>query len=179
MNKLAIPAILTATIMVAGMFAFMPVEQASTVHTTLSAQTTGIACATEAVNLLATSNNDILTFTFTQPILIISIEMQGAANLAADTIGFDAATIDGEDAILTLGLIDGETLDDDPDLNWVNEGPFTNSPIYVGATLAITIDDDAGGETDVDDDITFVICGLVEDATSFDGTDVTAVQTAV
>ena len=32
MNKIAIPAILVATVMVAGMFAFMPVEQASTVH---------------------------------------------------------------------------------------------------------------------------------------------------
>jgi len=33
MNKLTIPAILVATVMVAGIFAFMPVEQASTVHT--------------------------------------------------------------------------------------------------------------------------------------------------
>ena len=33
MNKLSIPAFLAATIMVAGIFAFMPVEQASTVHT--------------------------------------------------------------------------------------------------------------------------------------------------
>jgi len=32
MNKLAIPAILVATVMVAGLFAFAPVEQASTVH---------------------------------------------------------------------------------------------------------------------------------------------------
>ncbi|MBI1662060.1 MAG: hypothetical protein IS860_00865 [Nitrosopumilus sp.] len=32
MKKLAIPAILAATVMVAGAFAFMPVEQASTVH---------------------------------------------------------------------------------------------------------------------------------------------------
>ena len=36
MNKLTLPVILVATVMVAGMFAFMPVEQASTVHTTLS-----------------------------------------------------------------------------------------------------------------------------------------------
>ena len=36
MNKLTIPAILAATVMVAGIFAFMPVEQASTVHTTLN-----------------------------------------------------------------------------------------------------------------------------------------------
>jgi len=32
MNKIAIPALLVATIMVAGIFAFVPVEQASTVH---------------------------------------------------------------------------------------------------------------------------------------------------
>jgi len=35
MNKLTIPVILVATVMVAGAFAFMPVEQASTVHTTI------------------------------------------------------------------------------------------------------------------------------------------------
>ncbi len=35
MNNLVIPAILLATVMVAGMFAFMPVYQASTVHTTI------------------------------------------------------------------------------------------------------------------------------------------------
>ena len=37
MNRITIPAILVATVMVAGMFAFMPVEQASTVHTTVQA----------------------------------------------------------------------------------------------------------------------------------------------
>ena len=35
MNKLLIPALLVATVMVAGAFAFMPVQQASTVHTTI------------------------------------------------------------------------------------------------------------------------------------------------
>jgi len=39
MNKITIPAILVATVMVAGAFAFMPVEQASTVHTTILAST--------------------------------------------------------------------------------------------------------------------------------------------
>ena len=32
MNKLAIPGILAATVLIAGIFAFMPVEKASTVH---------------------------------------------------------------------------------------------------------------------------------------------------
>ena len=36
MNKLAIPAILAATILVTGFFAFSPVEKASTVHTTVT-----------------------------------------------------------------------------------------------------------------------------------------------
>ncbi len=37
MNKLVIPTILTATVLVAGMFAVMPVEKASSVHTTIIA----------------------------------------------------------------------------------------------------------------------------------------------
>ena len=35
MNKLTIPSILAATILIAGIFAFMPVEKAATVHTSL------------------------------------------------------------------------------------------------------------------------------------------------
>ncbi len=35
MNKLFIPAILAATVMIAAAFAIMPVEKASTVHTTI------------------------------------------------------------------------------------------------------------------------------------------------
>jgi hypothetical protein len=38
MNKLIIPAILTATVLVAGMFAFMPIQKASTVHSGLIAK---------------------------------------------------------------------------------------------------------------------------------------------
>ena len=38
MNKLAIPSILAATVLIAGIFAFMPVEKASTVHTGLEAK---------------------------------------------------------------------------------------------------------------------------------------------
>ena len=55
MNKIAIPAILVATVMVAGMFAFMPVEQASTVHlsgtitTTSTADTAAIKVDTAAI----------------------------------------------------------------------------------------------------------------------------------
>ena len=39
MNKVVIPAILSVTILIAGIFAFMPVEKAATVHTTILADT--------------------------------------------------------------------------------------------------------------------------------------------
>lgn len=56
MTKLAIPVILAATIMVAGMFAFAPVDQASTVHTTIGvlnlATADGVSLLTGPVALL-------------------------------------------------------------------------------------------------------------------------------
>ena len=56
MNKLTIPAILAATVMVAGIFAFMPVEQASTVHST-----SGLSAIIESVTTLTTATDqDIL-----------------------------------------------------------------------------------------------------------------------
>ena len=42
MNKLTIPSILAATVLIAGIFAFMPVEKASTVHTGLGNTLTSI-----------------------------------------------------------------------------------------------------------------------------------------
>lgn len=45
MNKLVLPGILTAIVMVAGIFAFVPIEQASTVHT----GTTGVNTSLEGL----------------------------------------------------------------------------------------------------------------------------------
>jgi len=60
MNKLLIPAILAAIVVVAGIFAFMPIEKASTVHTTITGQlvTTNTAddqVMTAAINIIADS----------------------------------------------------------------------------------------------------------------------------
>ena len=51
MNKLAIPSILAATVLVAGIFAFMPVEKASTVHTGLGSQLTEIKADVNAMRM--------------------------------------------------------------------------------------------------------------------------------
>ena len=47
MNKIVIPAILTVTILIAGIFALAPVEKASTVHTTIIADLQGTSILTD------------------------------------------------------------------------------------------------------------------------------------
>jgi len=56
MNKLLIPAILAATVVIAGIFAFAPIDKASTVHTTITAQL--VTTATNTVDLDA-ANADV------------------------------------------------------------------------------------------------------------------------
>jgi len=80
MNKLTIPAILVATVMVAGIFAFMPVEQASTVHTTAAGQ--GFKTAT--VGTADFDAGDIVTLTCTLQTLVYEITVDVTGSLAAD-----------------------------------------------------------------------------------------------
>jgi len=51
MNKLVIPAILVSITLVAGIFAFMPVEKASTVHTTIQANNEATARSVSFMSL--------------------------------------------------------------------------------------------------------------------------------
>src|SRR3989338_4282102 len=61
MNNKTIPALLAVTVMIAVIFAFMPVEQASTVHTTILENTSTLVTVSEQ-NLLASGD-----FTITCP----------------------------------------------------------------------------------------------------------------
>ena len=49
MNKIVIPAILGITIIIAGIFAFMPIEKAATVHTTIIADLQGTSALTDTI----------------------------------------------------------------------------------------------------------------------------------
>jgi len=105
MNKFAIPAILAATVMVAGMFAFMPVEQASTVHlsgtatvTIAANQINAAALADDAIteindgslgsdvlsffttDLQAETNNDITATSTTDFVACITVDNGTAAD---------------------------------------------------------------------------------------------------
>jgi len=102
MNKLTIPAILVATVMVAGIFAFMPIEQASTVHTTISR----IATLTEDKTV------DGADFTITCPAAsngcrildVYLVEREAGANDA--DINTITLTVDGADDIVLA--VDGD-----------------------------------------------------------------------
>lgn len=94
MNKLTIPALLLGVVMIAGIFAFMPVQEASTVHTTLQETSTNI------VSISATSTTDSDDFTVTCPatadacrILEIYIDDDSTGNVdpGAATIDIDGA----------------------------------------------------------------------------------------
>jgi len=97
MNKLTIPAILVATVMVAGIFAFMPVEQASTVHDTIQATSLQIQTVDSTPAAFAISDDDVLEITSTDAYSLLAITCTiadpngGIADLAAPTI-----TVDGE-----------------------------------------------------------------------------------
>jgi hypothetical protein len=64
MKKIVIPAVLAATVLVAGMFAFMPVEKAATVHSTILAQDTFVV---ESDNLAGLPGGALRPFIDTTP----------------------------------------------------------------------------------------------------------------
>jgi len=114
MNKLTIPTILVATVMVAGIFAFMPVEQASTVHTTIQLQTV-IKSDTDM------DATDTIVLTCTQPFSVTSIVFETDNADATDDVSvkfdFDGSGTNWDSVTLSSDFVsfaatpDGEVLD--------------------------------------------------------------------
>jgi len=105
MNKLTIPAILVATVMVAGIFAFMPVQEASTVHTTILADTPTLKISANTKNQVSAVATTY-TWTSTQPMKIIGLIADEAAQTTHTTtvitiIEVNTETIATADATFT------------------------------------------------------------------------------
>ena len=73
MNKIAIPALLVATVMIAGAFAFVPVEQASTTHTSAGNSTVETLTFTDTD---VTEDTDVYTLTCTGDALVQAVRVQ-------------------------------------------------------------------------------------------------------
>ena len=93
MNKLMIPTILVATVMVAGIFAFMPVQQASTVHTTLGTAT-NVAVIDANVDLILVDTGTTIPGTIT------------TIDTVVDGIVVDVATVDTVVDGIVLDIVD-------------------------------------------------------------------------
>jgi len=110
MNTKLIPILLTVTVLVAGIFAFAPIDQASTVHTSgtiITAGGTTLDSAEDTTDRVVAGNGDDITITIgtddDTPFVVYQILTCGdtAANGAGD-LELISLTIDGDD-ILDFG----------------------------------------------------------------------------
>jgi len=144
MNKLTIPTILVATVMVAGIFAFMPVEQASTVHTTIGLLQAVTATATDMVV------DDVAAFDCTDEVIIYSIQVD-----STDVSDTDVIALQIDDGVTTTVL--------DADVNGGGGGLTDTLSLDEFTAVEFPIALAAGDELQLD--ITTVDAGSTEDIT--------------
>lgn len=83
MNRLVIPSILTVTVLVASIFALMPIDKASTVHTTIITNT-GASFRVAQAGALGAAGVSTYTLTCTEACIIDSITAWATAGDDAD-----------------------------------------------------------------------------------------------
>jgi len=159
LNKLVIPAILVATVMVAGMFAFMPVNQASTVHTeiitdlaTVTAQPAVLTLASTALadnnqieiacGATAASDKDV---PFVVTMLTLRTTLDGGDDFDIDSIEIDnIVKTSGDAATLTAINVNAGAITSDPFIV-----PLSIDSLGANGELDLIIDENAG---DISDD---------------------------
>ena len=147
MKKIVIPAILTATILVAGMFAFMPIEKAATVHTTITGAAAPQLLETGAVAALDATVEITLDCSTDYLVSDVSI-VYGAGTDTGDedvdvTIGGDiiGASIDGFTPSVTIDLAIGAPIAGDAAENLVldwDAGSYAEGEDIVNARVSVT-----------------------------------------
>ena len=165
MNKLTIPALLVATVMVAGVFAFAPVEQASTVHTTSTATLSTAQTALIADEMLEIREITGTDLNFGDGTVAIEIDVVAAADrftvlsvvvgpgtttpaTAGDDCVVDAVTVDGAIvAMVTSGDFDCGT--GDTPIELLSELTIDNT--LTGNLIVFVLSDGTTQPEDTDD----------------------------
>ena len=192
MTKLIIPITLAAVLAVTGIFAIMPVDQATTVHTTILTANAGVACASEVETFAFTNaaQNDIVTITITPAMFLTSLEIAYADAGVTEDLGFDAITIEttgaAASAIDNLDAFDtGEdTVNGDTDNILGEVGIYDTLDgvgLDAGAQISITIADDvddSNAQPDTADTLTFTVCGITTDPANFAADDIAVATVA-
>jgi len=152
MNKLTIPAILVATVMVAGVFAFMPVEQASTVHTTIGTQQAVLGVIAADADGASTT-----TLTCDAPFEVTQITVQTIGTIdAAEDVDVDH-DLDGAGNNWTVDVdyMNNVNVSDDENTVLLSSEIGETGPIIAttSGTVIVTLNADAdGGENDDDNE---------------------------
>ena len=165
MNKLTIPALLLGVVMIAGVFAFMPVQEASTVHlstTTLEKQMRMVTItSSECAFVSAATDCDTLNVTVASgasfEVLSMTVKVTEGAGTTAASIDFGACTVNSvattfnpADAAVTSGTVTIWTGDSiasvgsgaNTDFACVDSGPAMND-VSDRLTVAVTLVIDA------------------------------------
>jgi len=162
MSKLMIPAILVATIMVAGIFAFMPVQQASTVHDTIQTNVDQLSfeiSGAETFTIVDFGNqaqNNADVFGAQDDGVLLNLSIAGQGRILITAAAFDAVecdvfvTVTDDDDALNIVVNDVEVITG-ADLN---DEAFFQIPLGEKFMDTFTIDVDLDGDdADACDDV--------------------------
>ena len=108
MNKIVIPAILIVTVFIAGIFAFMPIDKATTVHTTL-ATTASVLAQTPERDVAVKSKTDIGTSTI--DLIDVSVDKDFTVEIGQFLV--ESTSGDGTVIVTGIKIEDGDGNDFD------------------------------------------------------------------
>jgi hypothetical protein len=194
MNKITIPALLLGVVMIAGAFAFMPVQEASTVHTSAANLANQSVIKTVTETELTVTAAQVITIDLDAPFTLLSFSISCDGGDTVDAAGggdcgasesMDVASFvrDGEATAQTLVLtkLDGDDTEANPDevlfpLNGNAASVATDQvSITVADRIAFTMANDIVDTSNAADgfDITVTAVVLTAGSTVFDATDIT------
>lgn len=126
MKKYTIPSVLVAIVLIAGIFAFMPINEATTVHTTIQNTQLQIKTTTDTFQTLDADANEAIAVPIdpSAPFILLAMTIEctpgdDATNTvdcdAAQDMDFTSYAADGATAVTTLATTDllGTDTDDD------------------------------------------------------------------
>ncbi len=158
MKKIVIPTILAATILVAGMFAMMPVEKASTVHSSIASSPLALTATIQP----ATAAADVATWTIGQPFCVVSVSNAAAtdanANLDLAIWAVSTNLVPVGDTGLAVNLGAGAASDAAHDILNQEAAGVISTPICGTTTLSVG-NTAAAGDATID---TMVVTVLVQ-----------------
>ncbi len=137
MNKIVFPALLAATIMIAGAFAFVPVEQASTVHNTILAEISGISNTSGTSVILDGVTIGYPGLNGQEPLVLASAATAG--NTIEGVVCLSTTVMDGNLVSIEVTTSDNTVQVIDTAVPTSNGAPTPTCKAFAGQNLQVTL----------------------------------------